>query len=376
MKTRIIDLTSKNLTGKQDVKVEFKEKERSRLVGRNIAIYNIGMNFVQHIEKFEARPYEEIGFTGLVNERLVILCDLSDESLDKLVALENLFFNFKESLFRITEDEEKPQVSIVFTGLPYSYVDGTYRAKSVKISDILKCKDLLKDYIQIVFTAVGDYNAPIGLMDYNKRKVYVNVHSSFIGNTVGFPSPVVVPVQVVNPVSDILYSMVNHSLLDEYETVLFSPSICSSHSKAYLEDTFIDKMTVTSPKQMTKLIMDGVKSIACVTTSINDFMSFCDDLVVDSSIYWGSDGNVKDKDKIKLGLFINFTPEKANCQEFYSIFYNFMNFIENRIPTLDVTFYVSDIESAGFANIDSKLLKYVPVNIELYHTKILETLCC
>jgi len=318
------------------------------------------------------RPPEEIGYVGFNNERVVVLCDLNDKSLDKLIALENFIFRYKEDMFRIPEEEDRPQVSVVFTEIPYIYSDGVFVPKNNKLAMILKWRDVIKNDVQVIFTAIGDYSAPISLMEYNKKKVYVNIYGEFSSSKINSE---IIPIHVINPISDILFGMKFHDLLKDFNAIWFSPSICSMHSKAYLEDTFIEKEVVVGYDHFKYLVNDD-RNIACVATSISDFMSFCQEVIA----YANSASSVVNKPiegngPIKLGLFIGFTPERAEKQKFYWTFNNFMNFIENRAQIVDVTFYVSDIESAEFSDIDKSLLKYVPSNVELYHTKILESIC-
>ena len=107
--TRIIDLTTKNITGRQDVKVTFKETEGLTNIKFNLAPYVENVIISQRLVGFSAREPEEIGYVGFNNERIVVLCDLDEESLDKLIALETYIYDYREDMFRIPEDQDLPQ---------------------------------------------------------------------------------------------------------------------------------------------------------------------------------------------------------------------------------------------------------------------------
>lgn len=396
IKTRVIDLTTKNITMTDDVKVVFKECEKRHLnlPPHHISILNPGANILYKVEKLEARDSLEIGYTGFDNERVAILCDLSDVSLDKLIALANFIDLYFTIMFRLPGENDLPEISVVFTELPYVWKDNIPVAKNKKIAAILKWQSIMRYHINIKYTAIGDYNAIIGTnaYEYNDKKVLVDTN---IARYFYESSPRAI-VHTVNPISDILYSMRRYKLLDDCEAVWISPSIRSHLSPSYIEDCLDGKYVIKNEKDISflrsckmnelqveakvkenPLRVEGVphsinlnpKHIAVFATSIHDFMTFEEEII--SYVAQTFDTS----SPLRLSLFINYSPEAADDQKLYDTTNNFMNFIEDTAPIIVPTFYVNDIDSAKLADVDKHLLKYIPNNIEIYRTKILDTLC-
>lgn len=395
-KTRVIDLTTKHISMIDDVKVVFRECEKRRLnlPPHHISILNPGANILYKVEELVARDPLEIGYTGFNNERVAILCDLADESLNKLIALANFIDLYFTIMFRMPGEEDIPEISVVFTELPYEWKDGIPSAKSDKIAAILKWQSIMKNHINIKYTAIGDYNATIGTnaYEYNDKKVLVDTS---IARYFYESSPRAI-VHTVNPMSDILYSMRRHKLLDDCEAIWISPSIRSMISPAYIEDCFDGKYVIKNEKDITfiknsrlkelqveakveenPLHVEGIphvlnldpRHIAVFATSIHDFMTFEEEIISYAATTFDTSS------PLELSLFINYSPEAADDQKLYEVTNNFMNFIEDTAPIISPTFYVSDIDSVKLADVDSHLLKYIPNNIEIYRTKILDTLC-
>ena len=401
IKTRVIDLTSSNVTCSEDVRVEFRECEVQAQgimfdpleTEWTCALKVPGANMVQDVVKLEARGPLEYGYTGFSNERLAILCDLTDESIDKLIALANFICRFHKIMFRIPEDKDKPEISVVFTELPFTWVDGIPTAKSKKIAVALKWQWNMHKILDIKYTAIGDYLATIGTrsFEYNESKTYVDTCLSD-DHYDGSPRAIV---HTVNPLSDILYSMKKHKLIEDCDTIWISPSITSMMPQAYVEDCF-DKMSVVRSTRDIELMYSPIahslelsptvspdgnieissksstmcpKHIAVFATSIHDFMTFSSEIVWYAATYLSSD------EPLKLSLFINYDPEDAREQKLHNAMNSFINFIESRTQIIDPVFYVDDISAVKLVDLNKDLLKYVPENIEIYRTKILDTLC-
>lgn len=384
-KTRIIDLTSRNIAN--DVKVEFAERYRhyARFANHQLAIPNPGMNLLPEVEKIEIRDPLEIGYVGFSNERICILCDTDDKSMDKLIAVENYFNFWIDWMFRIPEGE-KIEISVVFTSIPYVFdKDSIPSAKSKKIAAALKWQVQMRNRMDIKYTAIGDWSAPISIeKDYNSKKVYVDtcLHDNWYD---GSERTIV---HVVNPMSDILYSMKLHGLVEDCDAIWISPSILSMKSYVEIEDSFIGHFIIKEYKDIDFLInhqLVGVKKddettdfanmnpkhIACFATSVHDFMTFNQAIVMYAS------NTMSTSEPLRLSLFINYTPDSADDQKLYDVMNSFMNYIENNAPIMDVSFFLLPFDvSDGQGWVDRDKLKFIPDNIELYHSKIIDALCC
>lgn len=384
-KTRIIDLTSRNIAN--DVKVEFAERysHYARFAKHRLAIPNPGMNLLPEVEKMEIRDPLEIGYVGFSNERICILCDTDDKSIDKLIAVENYFNYWIDWMFRIPEDE-KIEISVVFTGIPYVIdKDSVLSAKTKKIAAALKWQLLMRNQMNIKYTAIGDWTAPISIeKDYNSKKVYVDtcLNDNWYD---GSERPIV---HVVNPMSDILYSMKVHNLIEDCDAIWISPSILSMKSYVEIEDSFIGCFIIKEYKDIDFLInhqLVGIKKgdetteftnmnpkhIACFATSVHDFMTFNQDIVMYAS------NTMSTSEPLNLSLFINYTPDAADDQKLYGVMNSFMNYIENNAPIMDVTIFMLpfDVDN-GPGWVERDKLKFIPNTIELYHSKIIDALCC
>ena len=406
LKTRVIDLTSNNVTTKEDVRVVFEDRDKSQLFGPATQCVQVpGTRTFKEVTKFEARDWREIGFTGLVDERLVIIADPNDEeSLDKLIGLENFIGFWYHVLFRLTGDfsDKNPSVSLVFTDLPYEWKDNIPTAKSNKIAACLRWKNRLNGYVDIKIVSRGEWSACLTNEEYRLKSPC----HSFLGfNVVGSPiqvdttmtsfyeTSVRTTVHAMNPISDILYDDVKHELLKDVGAIWVSPTI-ETILGIELEDMFQNYKVIKSDKDVKDLIykrdmkffmkvkhengtvdpqpsVDSlkVKKIAVFAVSLRDFMTFEQEIVMAVS-------NMTDSsDPIELDLFVNYTPEAATDQSLYEIENNLMNFIEDRSPLINPVFCISDMDAAKLADVPSKLLKYIPKNIKIYHTKILDTIC-
>lgn len=401
-RTRIIDLTQDNVTASEDVKVKFREYERhlAPAVPALVQIVNPDTMILQTVESLEAHDPLERGFTGFTDEKLVILCDLSDESTDKLIALENFINTWHEMMFRITDatlrghdediDQVRPEIAVVWTELPYDLKDNIPTTKTRKLAAAMSWQQMMRNFLNIKYTAIGDYSASISPFDfyYNSKKVYVD--TCLTGFYSGSDRAIV---HTVNPMSDVLYAMSAHKMID-CDLMWVSPSIYSLLPSSYIEDSLLGHMTVRHHKDIEKLMYSRdmqlkaradlenigikvdpevetvkIKNITCFATSLHDFMTFQGELTMFLSNYTSS------SEPINVNLFIGYTPERADDQKLYERYNNFMDFIEDRSPLANVTFWMSDIEAAKMQDIEARLLKYVPKNLEIYPTKILDTLC-
>lgn len=399
IKTRVIDLTSDNVSAREDIRVEFTDKDKSQVFGPSANITQVpGMRMFKEVTKFEARNWRDIGFTGLVDERLVIFANPDDEeSLDKLVGLQNFIGFYFHVLFRLTGTniDKKPSISLVFTNLPYVWKDNIPTAKSNKVAACLRWKNKLAGYIDIKIISRGDFGTDItdektrarGFFNtstfFNQVGTKVNVDTTMSGF---YETSVRTSVHVMNPITDILYSSVFHSLLDDTDAIWVSPTLETLLGKPiYLEDLF--EMNVISSHEDVKRLMysknlelkdlgeascvekDDIKRIAVLAVSPRDFMTFSQEIVMAAA-------NTRDSSSpMILDLFINFSIENADDQGLYEIENNFMNFIEDRAPLIVPNFWIADIDAVCLSDVPDKLLKYVPKNIFMYHSKILDSIC-
>jgi hypothetical protein len=398
MKTRIIDLTDNSVFGREDVKVEFKTYERhlAPTMPYLSAIVNPDTMLLPVVEHIEAHDPLE-GFTGFTDERVVILCDTSDKSADKLIALANYINIWKDELIRITGksfnvdekdiDAARPDISVIWTSLPYETRDNMPVAKTRKLAAALSWQPMSRNFLDIKFTALGDYSANISPFDqyYNRKKVYVDTClTGFFSNSER------AIVHTVNPISDILYSMKNYKFINDCDMMWVSPSIYSLLPSSYIEDCLDDfivvrgftdtktlgmmyqkhlEVTVSEDEKVIDVKHKDIRHIVCIATSLHDFMSFQGEISMFVSNYTDSSA------PIKLSLFVGYSPEEASDQRLYEVHNNFKEFLEDRIMLMDTTFYMSDIEAARLVDADSSLLEFIPKNIDIYHTKILDALC-
>ena len=398
IKTRVIDLTSDNVSAREDIRVEFTDKDKSQVFGPSANITQVpGMRMFKEVTKFEARNWREIGFTGLVDERLVIFANPDDEeSLDKLVGLQNFIGFYFHVLFRLTGDniDKKPSISLVFTNLPYVWKDNIPTAKNNKVAACLRWKNRLAGYINIKIISRGEFG--IDITDEKSRSTFIGPKPPFfdqVGSKVNVDTTMVgfyetsvrTTVHVMNPITDVLYSSVFYHLLDETDAIWVSPTIETLLGKAYIEDLF-EKNVISTHEDVKRLMYskrlevkdlgeascvekDDVKKIAVLAVSPRDFMTFSQEIVMAAA-------NTRDSSSpMILDLFINFSIENADDQGLYEIENNFMNFIEDRAPLIVPNFWIADIDAVCLSDVPDKLLKYVPKNIFMYHSKILDSIC-